>query len=364
VDCDTEINLRIGFPENVRNYSLHYCYKTPFKQSCDKNRNELRDDRGTALWEMSTKNHIVAAHFSIAFCIVIVLLMPTTTMVYGEKSSSQSGSGASTPSDGLSSEFSGTGSGTANSTGSTGSGGSSNTFGGNQDNQDNKVPSSLEHGETTHCDQPQWPSCYSLGFQDGKNHAGSICPPGHSANFCSGWNVGAKVGTNEASSYMSSSSCPISPIKGHCPPTEITSATGLGTIREIAPGAPAGSHTLEYIQAFNTASANPYKPGTEHYQNYQEGLDDAKKAGRDCDKMDTCGGPDLLGNYINGILHLNDQQYCGNGFGVYSSKLCKFREGCTVDSLGTVTCPPPKPPLPRNCHSILGKLICRRPPSI
>jgi hypothetical protein len=107
------------------------------------------------------------------------------------------------------------------------------------------------------------------------------------------------------------------------------SSTGsrIGTVRESAPGAPAGSHTLEYIQAFNTAASNPYKSGTKQYQNYQSGLKDAKKAGRDCDKMDTCGGPDLLGNYVNGVLHLSDKQYCGNGFGVHSTKLCKFREG-------------------------------------
>jgi hypothetical protein len=115
------------------------------------------------------------------------------------------------------------------------------------------------------------------------------------------------------------------------------SSTGsrIGTVREIAPGAPAGSHSLEYIQAFNTAAANPYKPGTKQYQNYQSGLKDAKKAGRDCDKMDTCGGPDLLGNYVNGVLHLSDKQYCGNGFGVYSTKLCKFREGDRSELLQT-----------------------------
>ena len=122
--------------------------------------------------------------------------------------------------------------------------------------------------------------------------------------------------------------------------------TGIGTTREIAPGAPAGSHSLEYIQAFNTAAGNPYKPGTKQYQNYQSGLKDAKKAGRDCDKLDTCGGPDLLGNYVNGALHLSDKQYCGNGFGVYSTKLCKFREGCLATVMGTLTCPSSELPLP------------------
>ncbi|HYA83984.1 MAG TPA: hypothetical protein VEH06_11125, partial [Candidatus Bathyarchaeia archaeon] len=166
----------------------------------------------------------------------------------------------------------------------------------------------------THCDQPGSPSCYSLGFQDGKSSAGTNCPSGHSTNYCSGWKAGSEV-------------------------------TGLGTTREIAPGAPAGSHTLEYIQAFNTAAGNPYKPGTKQYQNYQAGLKDAKKAGRDCDKMDTCGGPDLLGNYLNGALHLSNKQYCGNGFGVYSIKLCKFREGCIATIMGTLTCPSSELPL-------------------
>ena len=164
-----------------------------------------------------------------------------------------------------------------------------------KNNNQNNESSSGGQTKATHCDQRGSPSCYSLGFQDGKSSAGTNCPSGHSANYCSGWKVGSEV-------------------------------TGIGTTREIAPGAPAGSHTLEYIQAFNTAAGNPYKPGTKQYQNYQSGLKDAKKAGRDCDKMDTCGGPDLLGNNVNGTLHLSDKQYCGNGFGVYSTKLCKFRD--------------------------------------
>jgi hypothetical protein len=45
--------------------------------------------------------------------------------------------------------------------------------------------------DVAHCDQPNWPSCYSVGYQDGKAHAGTPCPPGHSSNFCSGWNAGA-----------------------------------------------------------------------------------------------------------------------------------------------------------------------------
>ena len=112
-------------------------------------------------------------------------------------------------------------------------------------------------------------------------------------------------------------------------------------VTEIAPGAVPGPHTLEYIQAFNIAAGNPYKPGTKQFDDYQTGLDDAMKAGRDCDKMDTCGGPNLLGTYVNGILHLDDKQYCGNGFGVYSNELCSFQKGCTANIIGVVECPSP-----------------------
>jgi len=98
-------------------------------------------------------------------------------------------------------------------------------------------------------------------------------------------------------------------------------------------------HTLEYIQAFNIAAGNPYKPGTKQYDDYHAGLDDPMKAGRDCDKMDTGGGPYLLGNYVNGELHLDDKQYCGNGFGVYSKELCSFHKGCMANIIGVVACP-------------------------
>jgi hypothetical protein len=110
-------------------------------------------------------------------------------------------------------------------------------------------------------------------------------------------------------------------------------------VTEIAAGAAPGPHTLEYIQAFNIAAGNPYKPGTKQYDDYQAGLDDAMKAGRDCDKMDTCGGPNLLGNYVNGVLQLDNKQYCGNGFGVYSNELCSFQKGCTANITGVVACP-------------------------
>jgi hypothetical protein len=238
-------------------------------------------------------------------------------------SSTKSGSGESTTPNDVTSESSGSSS-SNNTTGITVS--STNDKNNNQNNESSSNTSS-SGGQTkaTHCDQRGLPSCYRLGFQDGKNSPGTNCPSDHSANYCSGWRVGSEV-------------------------------TGKGTILEIAHGAPAGSHSLEYIQAFNTAAGNPYKPGTKQYQNYQSGLKDAKKAGRDCDKMDTCGGPDLLGNYVNGALHLSDKQYCGNGFGVYSTKLCEFRGGCIATITGTPRCPSSELPLSgKVAHTHSGK---------
>ncbi|PWU82633.1 MAG: hypothetical protein DLM72_00730 [Candidatus Nitrosopolaris wilkensis] len=175
---------------------------------------------------------------------------------------------------------------------------------------------SSHQADAAHCNQLAYPSCYSVGFNDGKSNPGSRCPSDHSVNFCAGWNTAA----------------------GNPPPKTTPS---FAKVTEIAPGAAPGPHTLEYIQAFNVAAGNPYKPGTKQYDDYQAGLDDAMKAGRDCDKMDTCGGPDLLGNYVNGVLHLDNKQYCGNGFGVYSNTLCSFQNGCTANSIGVVACPSP-----------------------
>jgi hypothetical protein len=57
----------------------------------------------------------------------------------------------------------------------------------------NAAASSSEQVSTTHCDRSGYPSCYSLGYADGRNHPGTSCPSGHSATFCSGWNSGAGI---------------------------------------------------------------------------------------------------------------------------------------------------------------------------
>ncbi|MGA8080838.1 MAG: hypothetical protein WB988_03180, partial [Candidatus Nitrosopolaris sp.] len=52
------------------------------------------------------------------------------------------------------------------------------------------------HGNTlaigpAHCDQPGWPTCYSVGYDAGQGRSGP-CPHGHSFEFCRGWNDATK----------------------------------------------------------------------------------------------------------------------------------------------------------------------------
>jgi hypothetical protein len=348
-----------------------------------------------------TNRYSVSLSVTILSVAALVSGSTATTMVYasphstsssntGSPSSASSSSGSS-GSSGSTSSGGGSGSSTGlGSAGSPSSGTSSIVVSGGSSN--NPIPSS-QGGSTTHCDRPGYPSCSSLGSEAGKNAAGTSCPPVHSKAFCSAYNAAAasftttrpgsspqqgntttsSVGNNTTSSHQADAAhcdqpgyptcysvgfkdgkgsigtrCPSDHSVNFCtgwnaaagnPPTKTTPR--LAKVTEIALGATPGPHTLEYIQAFNIAAGNPYKPGTKQYDDYQAGLDDAMKAGRACDKMDTCGGPDLLGNYVNGVLHLDDKQYCGNGFGVYSDTLCSFHKGCTANIIGVVACPSP-----------------------
>ena len=45
--------------------------------------------------------------------------------------------------------------------------------------------------DPAHCDQPGWPSCYKVGYDDGQGRSGP-CPDGHSFEFCRGWNNATK----------------------------------------------------------------------------------------------------------------------------------------------------------------------------
>jgi hypothetical protein len=56
----------------------------------------------------------------------------------------------------------------------------------------NNLPgSSSQKTDAAHCDQPGWPSCYTLGYQAGSNAVGTSCPIGHSQAFCNGYQLEA-----------------------------------------------------------------------------------------------------------------------------------------------------------------------------
>jgi len=93
--------------------------------------------------------------------------------------------------------------------------------------------------DVAHCDQTGWPSCYSVGFQDGKAHPGTPCPSGHSADFCSGWNAGAG---NTA----------------HCGSARYPSCYSIGYadgLQHLGASCPNG-HTPSYCAGWNAAAGN------------------------------------------------------------------------------------------------------------
>jgi hypothetical protein len=46
-----------------------------------------------------------------------------------------------------------------------------------------------------HCDKPGYLSCYSIGYQAGKNsRSGKACPTGHSKSYCIGYEAGNRSG--------------------------------------------------------------------------------------------------------------------------------------------------------------------------
>jgi hypothetical protein len=60
-------------------------------------------------------------------------------------------------------------------------------------------------------------------------------------------------------------------------PSQQASSASISTTRS--------SFSQQTDAAHCDQKGNPYKPGTKQYDDYQAGLDDAMKAGRDCDKM-------------------------------------------------------------------------------
>jgi hypothetical protein len=52
----------------------------------------------------------------------------------------------------------------------------------------------IAFADPQHCDRSGWPSCYSVGFDNGKANTGTSCPSGHSKNYCRGWEDGSGGG--------------------------------------------------------------------------------------------------------------------------------------------------------------------------
>ena len=48
------------------------------------------------------------------------------------------------------------------------------------------LPSVYVYADPARCDQPGWPSCYSVGYTDGHKNPGNSCPSGHIQNFVEG----------------------------------------------------------------------------------------------------------------------------------------------------------------------------------
>jgi hypothetical protein len=139
----------------------------------------------------------------------------------------------------------------------------------------NQPGSSMQQGNTTaHCDKSGFPSCYSLGHAEGQKHLGTICPPGHSANYCAGWNAAAgntahcdqpgwpscySLGYNAGKSAPGTS-CPPGHSQSFCNGYEYASGgSGRGYIQGVAdpthcdqPGFPA-CYDVGYHDGYNNA---------------------------------------------------------------------------------------------------------------
>ncbi|MDP9289693.1 MAG: hypothetical protein M3P08_16060 [Thermoproteota archaeon] len=135
----------------------------------------------------------------------IIIISQTQAQLYAKKSSNSSSSTTSSSSS------------TEGGKGSPGGG----ALGGRGDNSSSSSSGLSDHHsqvDPTHCDQPGYPSCYSIGYSDGQNAPGTSCPSGHSHSFCAGWNAGYAADSPSSGGSQSSNS----------PPT-LNGGTGSGT---------------------------------------------------------------------------------------------------------------------------------------
>jgi hypothetical protein len=101
--------------------------------------------------------------------------------------------------------------------------------------------------DPVHCDQPGWPSCYKVGYDNGLGRSGS-CPSGHSAAFCAGW----YVATHRQAVGAYSSGSPPAQQQQQVPPAQqnnSTSSSGEGGSQAI-PATTGGTQWKEYALVF------------------------------------------------------------------------------------------------------------------
>ncbi|MDQ6667962.1 MAG: Ig-like domain-containing protein, partial [Thermoproteota archaeon] len=137
----------------------------------------------------------------------------------------------------------------------------------------NTPPGSSTQGSTAHCDAPGYPSCYSLGYADGKNHPGTTCPSGHSQNYCNGYRAGAGISVSSNNTTGSSLQADVA----HCGQVGWPSCYSVGFQDGKAhPGTPCpGGHSADFCSGWNAGAGNTSHCGRAGYPScYSVGYDD------------------------------------------------------------------------------------------
>ena len=120
----------------------------------------------------------------------------------------------------------------------------------------NSPPGSpLQQRDTAHCDSTGYPSCYSLGYADGKNHPGSSCPAGHSQNYCNGYRAGTG---SLAGNNNTTRSLPLHADAIHCDQVGWPSCYTVGYqdgVANLGTSCPS-AHSANYCAGWNSGAGN------------------------------------------------------------------------------------------------------------
>ncbi|MDQ6862966.1 MAG: hypothetical protein M3044_04005 [Thermoproteota archaeon] len=121
--------------------------------------------------------------------------------------------------------------------------------------------SPLQQGNTAHCDNIGYSSCYSLGYADGKNHPGTSCPGGHSQNYCNGYGAGTGSSTsnnNNNNNNNTTRSLSLHADAIHCNQVGWPSCYSVGYqagVANLGTSCPSG-HSADYCAGWNSGSTN------------------------------------------------------------------------------------------------------------